>query len=276
MKLLVRPGRTEPPCQPFDLQPARTRGVVGACPWPGDKARLQSPNAPPPPGALLQETSWVYWITWPPALGAPGGWTPLPSPAARAGRGLAGAGLCGEPGCTGLTPPQARRPSFSPGIGEAARPPGEPPLPGPVPQGAPGLLFILKAMGGARAPTKHGVLGARTEGSLFPSHFTQNNHCTMCPSLQFPAPWAAGSTDRREDEPRRCWVGADLHLLRRAACSCPPPHTHAPLHVVKVWKRLLSTHPALPKKIYFQESGQSGGGGAVAHTHPLINLPRNP
>lgn len=119
LKLLVRPGRTEPPCQPFDLQPARTRGVVGACPWPGDKARLQSPNAPPPPGALLQETSWVYWITWPPAIGAPGGWTPLPSPAARAGRGLVGAGLCSEPGCTGLTLPQARRPSFSPGISEA-------------------------------------------------------------------------------------------------------------------------------------------------------------
>jgi hypothetical protein len=105
------------------------------------------PNAPPPPGALLLETSWVYWITWPPALGAPVGWTPLPSPAARAGRGLAGAEFCGEPGCTTLTPPQARRPGFSPGIGEAARPPGEPPLPGPAPQGAPGLFVHPESHG---------------------------------------------------------------------------------------------------------------------------------
>lgn len=95
--------------------------------------------------------------------------------------------------------------------------------------------------------TTEAVLGARTEGSLFPSHFTQNKHCTMCPSLQLPAPWAAGSTDGREHEPRRCWMGAGLHLLPQAACSCPP-HTHAPLHVVKVWKRLLSNHPAPPEK----------------------------
>lgn len=90
---------------------------MGACPWPGDKARLQSRMHRPLPALSLQETSWVYWITWPPALGAPVRWTPLPSPAARAGRGLAGAELCGEPGCTTLTPPQARRPGFSPRIG---------------------------------------------------------------------------------------------------------------------------------------------------------------
>lgn len=69
-------------------------------------------------------------------------------------------------------------------------------------------------------------------------------------------------------------MGAGLHLLPQAACSCPP-HTHAPLHVVKVWKRLLSNHPAPPeKKKYFQESGQSRG-KKVAHTHLLINLSRN-
>lgn len=222
---------------------------MGACPWPGDKARLQSPNAPPPPGALLLETSWVYWITWPPAVGAPGGWTPLPSPAARAGRGLVGAGLCSEPGCTGLTPPQARCPSFSPGIGEAEGLRG---AASPEACSSGGTwAFVHPESHGWGHDTKEAVLGARTEGSLFPSHFTQNKHCTMCPSLQLPAPWAAGSTDGREDEPRRCWMGAGLHLLPQAACSCPP-HTHMhPSTWSKVWKRLLSTHPAPPEKKIF-------------------------
>lgn len=115
------------------------------------------PNAPPPPGALLQETSWVYWITWPPALGAPVGWTPRPSPAARAGRGLAGAELCGEPGCTTLTPPPRPRPGGRASAQGLVRLQGLQASclsRGLFLRGHLGFLFILKAMGGAVAPRK--------------------------------------------------------------------------------------------------------------------------
>lgn len=60
-----RLGRTQLPCRRFDLQPGRTRGVVGVCAWPGDRPG-RGPRGRPPSGPrrgqlrLLDNLSWAH------------------------------------------------------------------------------------------------------------------------------------------------------------------------------------------------------------------------
>lgn len=127
------------------------------------------PNAPPPPGALLQETSWVYWITWPPALGVPVGWTPLSLPR-RPGRVGAWLGLS-------FAVSLAAPPSPRPRLGAPASAQGLARLQGLQAsclsrglflRGHLGFLFILKAMGGAVAPRRLRSAGSKDRRIALP------------------------------------------------------------------------------------------------------------
>lgn len=217
------------------------------------------PNAPPPPGALLRETSWVYWITWPPALGAPVGWTPLSlSLPRRPGRVGAWLGLSFAVSLAAPPSPRPRpgAPASAQGLARLQGLQASCLSRGLFLRGHLGFLFILKAMGGAMAPRRLRSAGSKDRRISLPFSLHPKQSLYECaPACSFQRLWTAGSTDRGETE-----LG-DTGWGRACTSFCRPGrpgaahhhHTHigTPPHVVQS----LETSPLNPvtgtKKKFF-------------------------